>query len=63
MTDNFEEKDAHWIEEFDHHICSYCDCEIIDTHAIKYGCKWNYCPNCGLKMTKIVGMNGEEYEI
>ena len=54
---------AYWIEDIDHYICSYCNCEINDTHAIDYQCKWNYCPNCGLKMTKIVGTHGEEYEI
>ena len=53
----------YWIEDLDHYICSYCNCEINDTHAIDYKCKWNYCPNCGFKMTKIVGMHGEEYEI
>ena len=54
---------AYWIEDIDHYICSYCNCEINDTHAIDYKYKWNYCPNCGLKMTKIVGMHGEEYDI
>lgn len=64
MSDFNEETDsAYWEEMMDHFICSNCGCEINDTYAIEYGCKWNYCPNCGLKMTKIVGMNGEEYEI
>lgn len=54
---------AYWEEMMDHFICSNCNCEINDTYSIEYGYKWNYCPNCGLKMTKIVGMHGEEYEI